>query len=132
MSKFNLDDHVRRIRASMSYSNLNVIPFDDILKMSRRELSDHIPPDFITVDDTSDLKMSHGLSPFAHKTVYTELYVITEEMFNNIRQYSSMMVDLERREEEVKKKEKEFKKLKNDLKHISELSKNVNQLFKGL
>ena len=132
MSKFNIHDHVGRIKAATSYSSYNLVPFDDILQNSRRQLSKYIPAEFITIDDTSDEVMSYRLNPSHTKTIYTEMYVITEEMFNNMTRYSAMMVDLERREEEIKKKEKEFKKLKNDLKHINELSKNVNQLFKGL
>jgi len=131
MSKFNIDDHVKRLRVSTRFSRLDQIPFDDVVKICRQQLSDYIPPEFITVETKKDFDYKYSYIP-PDSTVIVDMFIITEEMFNSIGQYSSMMVDLERREEEVKKKEKEFKKLKNDLKHISELSKNVNQLFKGL
>lgn len=131
MSIFNIDDHAKRIRVSSRFTRLDQIPFDQVLKICRQQLSDYIPPEFITVETTNDNDYKYNYMP-PDSTVTVDMFIITEKMFNNIRQYSAMMVDLERREEEVRKKEKEFKKLKKDLKHINELSKNVNQLFKGL
>lgn len=129
MTKFNIYDHTTKITVSSRFIK-GAIPFDEVLKMCKQQLAHEIPLEFVNVETYDHPEYNNNFIPTS--TAKVDMYVISKEMFNNIRQYSSMVVDLERREEEVKKKEKEFKKLKNDLKHINELSKNVNQLFKGI
>jgi hypothetical protein len=129
MSKFNIHDHITKITVSSRFIK-GQIPFDEVIKMCKQQLAHELPLEFVNVETYDNKPYNNNI--ISTSIAKVDMYVITKEMFNNIHQYSSMLVDLERREEEVKKKEKEFKKLKNDLKHINELSKNVNQLFKGI